>query len=307
MNSRRGLTISGIQSYVDAIEKNSSLFEEKSFAIRTEFIEFLDFHVADSIEELLRKDPESEELILLKSRAEKLKSELEEINTKLFQRLRVNIRAGCRGKEFIRLIKEYIDPDVEPRDNERQGEAGYDNLDILVNGLCSFLDMPEQTRELEPEMVYYQKTPARIVFEVVKRSQFIKEDVFVDLGSGLGQVPILVNLLTGIAAKGVEFDPAFCEYSRQCSARLNLSNVTFINGDARKADYSGGTIFFMFTPFTGEIMREVLGMLEEESRLRQIKIFTLGPCTVQVGMQSWLACNGATQDNIYELGFFTSS
>jgi hypothetical protein len=29
--------------------------------------------------------------------------------------------------------------------------------------------------------------------------------------------------------------------------------VEFINVDARQADYSEGTVFFMFTPFRGEI------------------------------------------------------
>jgi hypothetical protein len=166
--------------------------------------------------------------------------------------------------------------------------------------------IPEQAKDLEPEMVYYQKTPARIVFELVEESHFMKEDVFFDLGSGLGQVAILVNLLTGITVMGIEFEPAFCDYARDCAVELNLSNVTFINIEARTADYSGGTIFFMFTPFRGEMMQEVLEILRREALLRKIKIITYGPCTAQVALQNWLHSASPIDDNIYKLTFFTS-
>jgi len=166
--------------------------------------------------------------------------------------------------------------------------------------------MPGQTKDLEPEMVYYQKTPARIIFNLAEKSHFMKEDVFFDLGSGLGQVAILVNLLTGIKVKGIEFEPAFCDYARNCATELNLPNVAFINSDAREADYSRGTIFFMFTPFKGEILQKVLEILRKESLLRKIKIITYGPCTAQVALQSWLKLAAQQDDNIYKPGIFTS-
>lgn len=294
-----------IQSYIEAIEKNSSLYEEKNFDKRIDVIDCIGFQVIDRIEELLRKTVQPDELTLLRYRAEKVKSELEEIDIRLFQRLQATIRTkGYTGVGFEDLINEYVDLNLD--DTEHQEEVGYDNLDIFINRLSPFQTMPEQTKDLEPEMVYYQKTPARIVFEFVRKSHFAKEDVFFDLGSGLGQVAILVNLLAGIAVKGVEFEPAFCDYSRNCAAAYNLSNVTFINVDARKANYSEGTIFFMFTPFKGEMLQEVLDILRKESVLRTIKIITYGPCTAQVALQSWLDFTPSEEDNIYKLGFFTS-
>jgi SAM-dependent methyltransferase len=294
-----------ILSYIEAIEENSLLYEEKNFDKRIEVIDFLEFQVIDQIDDLLRKTAQADQLILLKYRAEKVKSELEEIDINLFQILQANIRIEeYIGKEFKDLINEYVNFNLD--NNEHQEEAGYDNLDIFINRLFPFQTMPEPTKDLEPGMVYYQKTPARIVFELVEKSHFNKEDVFFDLGSGLGQVAILVNLLAGITAKGVEFEPAFCEYARDCAAELNLSNVTFINVDARKADYSEGTIFFMYTPFKGEILQEVLEILRTESLVRKIKIITYGPCTAQVASQSWLDIAVPKDDNIYKLGIFTS-
>jgi hypothetical protein len=294
-----------IQSYIGAIEKDFSLYEDKSFDKRMVVIDFMEFHIIDQLEELLRKTTLPTHLTFLKDRAEKVKSALEETNISLFKSLQAKIRmASYTGTAFKNLVNEYVDFNLNY--NEHQEEAGYDNLDIFINGLSHFDTIPEQTKDLEPEMVYYQKTPARIVFELVEKCPFMKEDVFFDLGSGLGQVAILVNLLAGVTTKGVEFEPAFCDYARDCAAMLNLSNVTFINTDARRADYSEGTIFFMFTPFSGEIMQEVLAILREESLLRKIKIITYGPCTAQVALQSWLDFATPTANPIYKLCVFTS-
>jgi precorrin-6B methylase 2 len=137
-------------------------------------------------------------------------------------------------------------------------------------------------------MVFYQKTPARIIFKMVKAGRFTKDDVFFDIGSGLGQVAMLVNLLSGIRTVGVEFDPAFCKYSEDCAAMLGLQEIAFINADAREADYSLGTVFFMYTPFKGKMLQDVLEMLKQESLKRKIRIVTYGPCTPEVAAQDWL-------------------
>ena len=299
------MSISEIAVYIEAIATNSSLYEEKNFDNRIEAIDFIGFDIIDQIDELLRETGQPVKFVSLKDRAEKLKSALEEIDSNLFQRIREDIRMGdCRGQAFKNMVNAYVD--VNASCHHRLGEAGYDNLDIFINGLSLIRAMPEQTKDLEPEMVYYQKTPARVVFELVRECHFTKEDVFFDLGSGLGQVAILVNLLTGITAKGVEFEPAFCEYAGDCAAELNLSNVTFINMDARKANYSKGTIFFMYTPFKGEILQEVLAILRKESLRRKIKIITYGPCTAQVALESWLDFATPGESNMYKLGIFSS-
>jgi SAM-dependent methyltransferase len=294
-----------IQSDLREIEENASLYEEKNFEKRIEVIDFIGFQIMDRVEELQRMTTQPDKRTGLRYRAEKVKSQLEEIDSRLFQRLRTTIRKkGCRGNEFKDLINEYIDLTVDY--NKDQEETGYDNLDLFINGLTLFQHLPEQTKELEPEMVFYQKTPARVVFELVERSLFSKEDVFFDLGSGLGQVAILVNLLAGVTAKGIECEPAFCDYARDCAAELNLSDVTFLNVDARKADYAGGTIFFMYTPFRGEILEEVLEALRKESLRRKITLITYGPCTVQVALQSWLHCTTPANNSIYKLSIFSN-
>jgi precorrin-6B methylase 2 len=296
-----------IGSYIEAIEKNPSLYEAKNFEERIDVEDFIGFQLSDQLEELLRKtaQPDKEQLYRLRYRAERVKAELEQIDITLFQRLRAKIRtAGYTGKAFRDLVNAYVG--FHSGDDESQADTGYDNLDTFLNGLFLFQPFPEQTKDPEPEMVYYQKTPARIVFELVEQAHFEKGDVFFDVGAGLGQVAILVNLLAGIKARGIEFEPAFCDFARHCAAECHLSDVTFINVDAREADYSGGTVFFMYTPFRGEMLEAVLALLKKESLQRKIKIITYGPCTAQVALQTWLEPATPVNSNIYRLMVFSS-
>lgn len=294
-----------IQSDIEAIEKNSALYEETNFDSRVEAIDYIEFNVIDRIEGLLQTINPPEELIPLKQYAERVKRQLEDIDDTLFQRLRADIRmGGCTGTALKGLIDEYVGRDSSG--GRQQDEIGYDSLDVFINGLLLIQAVPLETKAREPEMVYYQQTPARIIFELVEKAHLRGEDVFYDLGSGLGQVPILVNLLSRATAKGIEFEPAYCDYARVCAADLNLSGVEFINADARTANYSAGTVFFMYTPFKGSVLQEVLEKLRGESRRRRIRLFTYGPCTPQVARQSWLKGVDQNGDHLYKLGVFRS-
>jgi SAM-dependent methyltransferase len=296
-----------IQSDIEAIERNEALDEEANFVDRAEAIDFIEFHIIDRIDGMLRDSKQVENLTELRRRAQSLKNRLEEIDEALFRRLRANIRSGnCTCKDLKRQFSEYVER--APRD-ESQVDIGYDALDTFVNDLLRIDVALKETKQREPDMVFLQPTPARIVLELVEKANIVKGDVFYDLGSGLGQVPILVRLLTGAKTKGVEFEPAYCDYAQQCARRFNLLHVEFINLDARDADYSDGTIFFMYTPFTGKLLQEVLEKLEGESRKRSIKICTYGPCTPHVSNQSWLRRIDQVEQNAdheYELAIFKS-
>ena len=294
--------VSEIQSDIESVEQDASLFIQENFSDRAKAIDFIEFQIIEQIEWLLPNAIDYTSLQLLKKRAEKARSTLLELDNKLYKKLRERIQKGKNiGGKFKELVNKCVD--IEKKDKEG---PDYDDLDTFINGLFQINDIPEQLKELEPEMVFYQKTPARIIFELVEKFPFTENDVFFDLGSGLGQVAILVNLLTGITTRGIEYEPAFCDYASDCAAALNLSNVSFINTDARQADYSKGTVFFMFTPFSGEMMQEVLEILRKESLERRIKVITYGPCTADVALESWMHGEMVVGDNDYKLGIFES-
>jgi SAM-dependent methyltransferase len=191
-----------------------------------------------------------------------------------------------KGKELMHLLEEFLHEEMAPF--PPTDTTSYDNLDLFVNGILTFRELPVETRKREPDMVYYQKTPARIILKLIRQAELAPQDVFFDLGSGMGQVSILVNLLGSVISKGVEFEPSFCDYAKKCASDLQLHDVNFTNIDARSADYSSGTVFFMYTPFEGKMLLDVLERLRNESKKRKIKLFTYGPCTVVVAKQDWL-------------------
>ena len=297
--------IAEIQADIGTIEKDAPLFDEINFNSRTEAIDNIDFHIIDRIDTLLQNVGQVEELVELRRHAKIVKTQLEKINDSLFRRLQEEIKTGdCKGAACRDMIGAYIWDHL--KDGPEQNEPGYDHLDTFTNGLLPIQTVPEEIKEKAPGMVFYQKTPGRIILELVDKAQFKKDDVFYDLGSGLGHVPILVNLLSGVRAKGVEFEPAYCDYATACATELNLPGVQFINADARSADYSDGTVFFMYTPFEGGMLLDVLEMLRLASRSRNITILTYGPCTVEVARQSWLGGKDRGENNIYKLGVFSS-
>lgn len=169
---------------------------------------------------------------------------------------------------------------------------GYDHLDALVGEVLAFEDSVDATLERDAEMVFYQPTPARHVFDLIERANINDQDVLVDLGSGLGHVPLLVSICTGARCIGVERDAAYVDAARRQARALDLRGVEFIAADARDADLSQGTVFYLYTPFTGGILREVLDRLREQAGHRDIRIATFGPCTAIIANEPWLTTVG---------------
>jgi hypothetical protein len=293
-----------IQAELEAIERDDALYEEAGFGSRLEALDAIEASILVRVEGLLATHGQAQELVTLQQRAEALKSRLEVSDEDLFRRLRAGIRAGdYRGAELRRQLETYAGTG---RGKRSQAGGAYDSLDALVGGVLLAGAAPGAATEREPEMVFYQPTPARIVFELVEKARLQGHDTFYDLGSGLGQVVILVNLLTGVTAKGVEIDPAYCEYATHCAEGLGLPEVEFINADARAADYAGGTVFFLYTPFEGSMLQQVLDRLGQEAGLRRIAVYTYGPCTWQVSRQDWLESVDQDDHHVSKLAAFRS-
>ena len=292
-------TISEISSGIKAIEENGALFETTNFTGRADAIDFIDFHIIDRMEGLYQH---YDAMALLRQRAEKLKRKMEIIDADLFGQIREKIRTGVYTtssfKEMIRYyLGSYFDEPVQ---------AGYDHLDTFINGILSDDAIPETTTEPEAEMVFYQKTPARIIFELTALAALNRDDIFYDIGSGLGQAVILVHLLCECTARGIEYEPAFCEYAKTSSANLNLFRVEFTNANALQSDYSEGTVFFLYTPFVEKMLQDLLDILQNESRKRPVSVFTYGPCSSFVARQRWLCCEQGQADNPDILCMFKS-
>lgn len=111
-----------------------------------------------------------------------------------------------------------------------------------------------------------------------------REDVLVDLGSGLGKVVLLAALLTGARARGVELQPPLVEAARTAASRLGIE-VSFSLGDARTAAVEDGTVFFLYVPFVGPVLDAVLARLRGVAEQRPIVVCALG---VDLDRAAWL-------------------
>jgi len=242
----------------------------------------------DALDEVDKLIPESRAIRAdsLFARATALRKKLEAANGTVYAAIRDEVRRGA-GKEILRGWIRECGESGAPRPG-----LGYDHLDELIAGVLA-LGEPVGEAVPAPEMVFYQPTPARHILEMIRLSGLGEKDVLIDLGSGLGHVPILASILTGARANGIEFDPAFVCCARECAAGLGLSRVTFIEQDACEADLSTGTVFHLYTPFTGGMLRAVLDRLRGEGERRAIRVCTLGPCAAAVAEESWLKARTA--------------
>jgi hypothetical protein len=279
------LAVAKIQALIEAIEQNTALQEEAQFAERTDILHMMELHVLDPLSTLTTAHPHNAQIFALCNRAHTLRNTLIRMNAQLCQRLRTHIATG--NYDHLALLREcsrYSQGSMLHKNDD----FGYDSLDVLMNGILRIDSPPEEPDALEEEMIPYQPTPMRLIFEMVQRTQLNHSDVFYDIGSGLGHVAIVVSLISGARTVGIEVQPAYCAYARRCATTLNLARVSFRQQDARKAAFSDGTLFYLYTPFHGTMLQAVLDRLHGEANQRDICICTYGPCTATVNQQDWL-------------------
>ncbi len=213
----------------------------------------------------------------LRDRAVALIDTMEAIDAEGFARMREAVRQG-RGRA---ALAPWLDVGIPSGQH-------YDVLDHIVAGVLA-LEEPEVGHPVPPpEMVFYQPSPARHIIDGVARARIVADDVVLDLGAGLGHVPILVHLITGARTLGVEREPAYVSRAMEAVADLNLTGVEIVAGDARDADLSGANVFYLFTPFVGTVLRDVVANIEKEARRRPVRVVTLGPCSRTFARMAWL-------------------
>ncbi len=182
---------------------------------------------------------------------------------------------------------------------------GHDYLDELISGIFQFEEPSAEAVHLESDMVAYQPTPARHIFDLVGRAALTERDFLIDLGSGLGHVTLTASICTSATCAGIELEPSYADCARKSARSLNLNNVRFIQSDVRASDLSGGTVFYLYTPFTATILRDVLNLLRQEAVKRAIRICTFGPCTRLIAEEQWLSVIGPLEAD--RIAIFRSS
>jgi hypothetical protein len=268
------MPLDDLQKWLAAMASATPLVGADGFIQRCDAIDRLELHLAQLSD--AGSADQAERATALRDQAANLYHGLQQMNAEVVQGFRRDIEAGrLLGGDLVNELQRYC---AKPRENETGGNLEYDSLDVLVAGILGTDHLLDDDSALAPsDRVAYQPTPARVVLEIVKETHLSPRDIFVDIGSGLGVVPALVSLLSGAASMGIEIQPSYCRHAEECVRGLNLSNVRFVCQDARHADFSVGTVFYMYTPFKGAMLRQVLERLHAEGRRRKIRLCTYGP------------------------------
>jgi hypothetical protein len=277
-----------LANLVEELEQDRSLNEPRHFRQRFEALDRLDVYLPN---EQLSASGSGPIGTALQGRAGAIYSRLESLNSELYETIRSDIRRGAGAQSLLEWL---------PDGNTATGFAncgGYDYLDELINGVLRFEEPSPETVRLDAEMVAYQPTPARHIFDLIHRTPLNEHDLMIDLGSGLGHVPLIVSICSKANCIGIELESAYVDCARKSALSLNLNSARFIQSDVRIADLRDGTIFYLYTPFTGGILQDVLNSLRREAAKRQIRVCTFGPCSRVVAEVQWLNVVEAMEEN----------
>lgn len=129
---------------------------------------------------------------------------------------------------------------------------------------------PVDRRPPGPDLVGYHPSGLVPVLTAILEARVGADDLFVDLGAGLGKVTTLVRLLTGARVRGIELQPELL------ARAARLEGVELLHADAREAPLDDGTVFFLYNPFEGAALRVTLERLHRVAQHHAIVLCALG-------------------------------
>jgi SAM-dependent methyltransferase len=116
---------------------------------------------------------------------------------------------------------------------------------------------------------HYLPTSYRDLFKLLKHVDLGPEDVFMDLGCGLGRTVFVADWLGARRSIGVEIDPSFAQACRDNLARRRRASqgtsqgIDFIEAPAQEIEHAQTSVLFMFHPFGRGTLEQVLARLRE--------------------------------------------
>lgn len=191
--------------------------------------------------------------------------------------LRAEIVNGARGKKLRGHALADLIRDV-----------AVDDRDTFVDEMLGFDHIPSDS-EVPRGGTPYLPCGVEEIMRMVRDVPLRATDTFVDLGSGVGRVAILAHLLSGARAGGIEIQRPLVAVARERAEELRLPDVSFVLGNVVDTDLDA-SVFFLYSPFGGDMLRTVLGKLEALARTRPVVV-----CTVDMELHApWLVARKST-------------
>ena len=265
-------------SDLELLARDERLFDDQAFSERVAALEQLDY-----ICEVLRYSGRGARRDLQPALA--LRDRLEALNAAYCARLRQWLQSDTWSRVALRAeLNRHATYGRGPAELHMEQEP----LDRLVDGILELGAFLAEPTLSDRDYVHLEDSPARVLLDLVDHVPMSANDCFCDLGSGLGRAAILVHWLTGVSVEGVEVQPAYHAFACDLANALGLRRVRFQCADAREADLSRGTVYYLFTPFKGRILGRVWQRLEQEAQSRSITVCTYGAVSLSAAQQPWL-------------------
>jgi hypothetical protein len=124
-----------------------------------------------------------------------------------------------------------------------------------------------------------------LLCDLLNQLQIKSTDVVLDLGSGKGGAMVTLARYPFKAVHGVEISPGLVDAARKNLAKLNLRQAAVYCADAATfTDLDNYTYLFMFNPFPGVILRQVLANFEASLRRkpRTVRVVYSNPLHEQI-------------------------
>jgi SAM-dependent methyltransferase len=144
-------------------------------------------------------------------------------------------------KEFYdKFSKSKVDEKVKDRFDRYVEKVTNNNLESV-----------DEFKESDDNLIYGEITKSGVdtlLREIKKRKSITSDDVFYDIGSGNGKLPIHIALISEFSkVKGIEISDIRHMYSNHILKNTvsDIDNIEFINDDVRNIDISDATVIFI--------------------------------------------------------------
>lgn len=126
----------------------------------------------------------------------------------------------------------------------------------------------------------YEPTPYSVLIRLAESGYIGKNEKIVDYGCGKGRVGFFLNQMLGCDVTGLEYDePVFRKAEANLQGASGKSGVRFLCEAAEDYVVTDETGFYFFNPFSVELLRSVLGKIEDSyyENPRRIRLFFYYP------------------------------
>jgi 16S rRNA G966 N2-methylase RsmD len=156
-----------------------------------------------------------------------------------------------------------------------------------------------QRRDLEefglahPDRFFYEPTPWGVLRRTLRPSEIDSDDVFIDLGSGMGRVVLEAATLPFKRAIGVEIAPELTAIATRaldhCAPRLRCQDVRFVTANVAEFQLPEDiSVVYLHDPFQGNTLASVVERLValKDRTGRRFRIVCYAPVRAARGLEA---------------------